>query len=38
VYGFPTRDVEGRERVALVVADAAGRDVARFTIDLAAMR
>ena len=38
VYGFPTRDVEGRERVALVVADGDGRDVTRFTIDLAAMR
>lgn len=38
VYGFPTRDVTGRERVTLVVLDAGGRDVARFTIDLAEMR
>lgn len=38
VYGFPTRDVKGRERIALVVADGDGRDVGRFTIDLADMR
>jgi hypothetical protein len=38
VYGFPTRDVKGLERVALVVADGDGRDVTRFSIDLAAMR
>lgn len=38
VYGFPTRDVKGRERVALVVVDGDGRDVSRFTIDLAVMR
>lgn len=38
VYGFPTRNVNGRERVALVVFDGDGRDVSRFTIDLEAMR
>jgi hypothetical protein len=38
VYGFPTRDVKGGERVALIVGDGDGRDVSRFTIDLAAMR
>jgi hypothetical protein len=38
VYGFPTRDVKGHERVALVVSDGNGRDVSRFSIDLAAMR
>jgi hypothetical protein len=38
VYGFPTRDVKGDERVALVIGDGDGRDVRRFTIDLAGMR
>jgi hypothetical protein len=38
VYGFPTRDVKGRERVDLVVVDGDGRAVSRFTIDLADMR
>lgn len=38
LYGFPTRDVKGQERVALVVGDGDGRDVTRFTIDLAGMR
>jgi hypothetical protein len=38
LYGFPTRDVNGRARVALVVGDGNGRDVSRFTIDLAEMR
>jgi hypothetical protein len=38
VYGFPTRDVKGRERVALVVVDGEGRQVSRFAIDLSAMR
>ena len=38
VYGFPTKDVKGRERVALIVGDGDGRDVSRFTIDLASMR
>jgi hypothetical protein len=38
VYGFPVRDLDGRARVALVVADIEGRDLSRFTIDLAAMR
>jgi hypothetical protein len=38
VYGFPTRDVTGGERVSLVVADQDGRDVTRFDIALASMR
>jgi hypothetical protein len=38
VYGFPVRDLDGRARFALMVADVEGRDVSRFTIDLAAMR
>jgi hypothetical protein len=38
VYGFPTREVKGAERVALVIGDGDGRDVSRFTIDLARMR
>jgi hypothetical protein len=38
IYGFPTRDVNGRESVALVVADSDARDISRFVIDLAGMR
>jgi hypothetical protein len=38
IYGFPTREVKGGERVALVIGDGDGRDVSRFTIDLARMR
>jgi len=38
VYGFPTQDLTGRQKVALVVADPDGHDVSRFTIDLASMR
>jgi hypothetical protein len=38
VYGFPTKEVKGGERVALVIGNGAGRDVSRFTIDLARMR
>ena len=38
VYGFPIQELTGRGRVALVVADSEGRDVSRFTIDLASMR
>jgi hypothetical protein len=38
VYGFPIQNLTGRDRLALVVADADGRDVTRFTIDLAGMR
>jgi hypothetical protein len=38
VYGFPVRDLNGRAGVALLVADADGRDVGRFTIDLSGMR
>lgn len=38
VYGFPVRDLDGRDPVTLIVADIEGRDVSRFTIDLASMR
>ncbi len=38
VYGFPTRDLTGKSRVLLVVRDTDGRDISRFTIDLATMR
>jgi hypothetical protein len=38
VYAFPSRDVDGRARAALIVADSDGRDVSRFTIDLGRMR
>ena len=38
VYGFPVRDLNGRAPVALIVADVEGREVSRFTIDLASMR
>ncbi len=38
VYGFPIRDVTGKSRVLLVIRDADGRDVSRFTIDLSTMR
>ena len=38
VYGFPTQYLTGTSRVALVVRDADGRDVSRFTIDLSTMR
>ena len=38
VYGFPVRDLNGRDTVALIVADVEGRDVSRFTIDLSRMR
>src|SRR5262249_35212089 len=38
VYGFPVQDITGSATVALVVADPEGRDISRFTIDLASMR
>jgi hypothetical protein len=38
VYGFPIQELTGRAPVALIVADSDGRDVSRFTIDLASMR
>jgi hypothetical protein len=38
LYGFPVRDLTGTTRLTLVVADGDGREVARFPIDLAAMR
>ena len=38
VYGFPSRELDGRSKASLVVADADGRDVSRFVIDLGKMR
>ena len=38
VYGFPVRDLDARGRVGLTVADAEGREVSRFAIDLSRMR
>jgi hypothetical protein len=37
-YGFPTRDLDGRARATLIVADGDGRDVSRFALDLGKMR
>jgi hypothetical protein len=38
VYGFPTKALVGKPRVALLIQDADGRDVSRFTLDLSSMR
>jgi hypothetical protein len=38
VYGFPVKEIAPKSRVILVVRDPDGRDVSRFTIDLASMR
>jgi hypothetical protein len=38
VYRFPTKELTGTARLLLVIRDADGRDVTRFTIDLASMR
>jgi hypothetical protein len=38
VYGFPTRDLDGRARGVLIVADDEGREVSRFALDLGTMR
>ncbi len=38
VYRFPTKDMTEKARLLLVIRDADGRDVSRFTIDLASMR
>ncbi|MGH7306095.1 MAG: hypothetical protein ACRELZ_22660, partial [Candidatus Rokuibacteriota bacterium] len=38
VYGFPVKEITPKARVVLVVRDPDGRDVSRFTIDLASMR
>jgi len=38
VYGFPTRDLDGRAKASLIVEDSAGRDVSTFAIDLGTMR
>lgn len=37
-YGFPTKELSGKSRVALVIRDVDGRDVSRFAVDLSAMR
>ncbi|HKQ67366.1 MAG TPA: hypothetical protein VJZ73_20275 [Methylomirabilota bacterium] len=38
VYGFPVKEIGPKARLVLVVRDTDGRDVSRFTIDLASMR
>ena len=38
VYTFPVKEIAPRGRLVLVVRDPDGRDVSRFTIDLASMR
>jgi hypothetical protein len=38
VYGFPVKEIAPKSRLILVVRDPDGRDVSRFTIDLASMR
>lgn len=38
VYGFPVKEITPKGRLVLVVRDPDGRDVSRFTIDLASMR
>lgn len=38
IYAFPTNDLDGKSRVALVVRDHDEQEVARFTVDLSAMR
>jgi hypothetical protein len=38
VYGFPVKEIAPKSRLTLVVRDPDGRDVSRFTIDLASMR
>ena len=38
VYGFPVKEMTPKARLVLVVRDPDGRDVGRFTIDLASMR
>jgi hypothetical protein len=38
VYGFPTKEITGTSRGTLVVRDAEGREVSRFSIDLGRMR
>jgi hypothetical protein len=38
VYGFPVKEIAPKARLVLIVRDPDGRDVSRFTIDLASMR
>ena len=38
VYGFPVKELSPKGRGVLVVRDPDGKDITRFTIDLASMR
>ena len=38
VYAFPAENVDPKGRVVLVIRDADEKEVAKFTVDLAAMR
>jgi hypothetical protein len=38
VYAFPADTIDPKSRVTLVVRDAEEKEVAKFTVDLAAMR
>lgn len=38
IYAFPTNDLDGKGRVTLVVRDHDDQEVARFVVDLSAMR
>ncbi|MBI4562286.1 MAG: hypothetical protein HY724_09605 [Candidatus Rokubacteria bacterium] len=38
LYSFPTAGLSARARVTLLIRDSDGKDVARFTVDLGAMR
>ena len=38
LYSFPTAGLSAKARVTLLIRDADGKDVARFTVDLGAMR
>jgi hypothetical protein len=38
LFSFPTRDLDGKARVTLVVRDHEAREVARFAVDLGRMR
>jgi uncharacterized protein (DUF2252 family) len=38
VYAFPAEGIDPKGRVVLVVRDADEKEVAKFTVDLAAMR
>jgi hypothetical protein len=38
IYAFPTNDLDGKGRVTLLVRDSDDKEVARFVVDLSAMR